>query len=347
LTKSEKKAILLDVYIIVRKAIRIKPHMNIITDNELPILNKTIISIGNFDGVHIGHRMLINTLASISAKKELDGIVFTFAENPKNILTGGEIKYLTGTEDKMRFLSDYGAKNIYFADFGELCGLSPKEFAENILIKNFNADTVVCGYDFRFGKERSGSAQGLKELLGSHGVDCIIVSPVYSEGKPVSSTEIRRLIGEGDVEGAELLLGRPYCFTLPVIHGRQIGRSLGFPTINQVFPEYRIIPAYGVYAVICEANGSHYQGIANIGTRPTVSKTGDGPVCETHLFGFNGNLYDHTVRVKLKKRLRQEVKFSSLDELKSQIYKDIESAKFYFAEYSSSEYFSSEYYSVE
>lgn len=305
--------------------------MNIITDNDLPIMLKTIISIGNFDGVHIGHRLLIKTLASQSAEKQLDGIVFTFAQNPKNLLTSGEVKYLTGTEDKMRFLSEYGAKNIYFADFAEIGGLSPEEFTDNILVKKFNADTVICGYDFRFGKGRAGSAEDLERLLGRHGIKCIITPAVYYEGQPVSSTEIRRLLSEGDVEKAEALLGRPYCFTLPVIHGRQIGRSLGFPTINQVFPEYRVIPAYGVYAVVCEANGNTYNGIANIGIRPTVSKSGDSPVCETHLFGFSGDLYNHAVRVSLKKRLRQEIKFNSLDQLKEQIKTDMQAAEEYFS----------------
>lgn len=305
--------------------------MNIITDNDLPIMHKTIISIGNFDGVHIGHRLLIKTLASQSAEKQLDGIVFTFAQNPKNLLTSGEVKYLTGTEDKMRFLSEYGAKNIYFADFAEIGGLSPEEFTDNILVKKFNADTVICGYDFRFGKGRAGSAEDLERLLGRHGIKCIITPAVYYEGQPVSSTEIRRLLSEGDVEKAEALLGRSYCFTLPVIHGRQIGRSLGFPTINQVFPEYRVIPAYGVYAVVCEANGNTYNGIANIGIRPTVSKSGDSPVCETHLFGFSGDLYNHAVRVSLKKRLRQEIKFNSLDQLKEQIKTDMQAAEEYFS----------------
>lgn len=306
--------------------------MNIITDNELPILNKSIVSIGNFDGVHIGHRQLIEALGDKSVKNQCEGIVFTFAENPKNILTGGEIKYLTGTEDKMQFLSEYGAENIYFADFAELCGLSPEEFADDILIKLFNADTVICGYDFRFGKGRSGNAESLKELLAKRNISCVILPPVYCDGVPVSSTEIRRLLAEGDCERAAAFLGRPYCFTLPVVYGRQIGRSLGFPTINQVFPEYRVIPSYGVYAVICEANGIKYQGIANIGTRPTVSVAGEGPVCETHLFGFNGNLYDNTVRVYLKKKLRHEIKFASLEELKAQINRDIEVARAYFLE---------------
>jgi riboflavin kinase/FMN adenylyltransferase len=304
--------------------------MNIITDNNLPIMNKTIISIGNFDGVHIGHRLLIETLASKSTEKQLEGIVFTFAQNPKNLLTSGVVKYLTGTEDKMRFLSEYGAKNIYFADFNEIGRLTPEEFTNNILIGKFNADTVICGYDFRFGKGRSGSAEDLGNLLERHGIKCIVTPAVYYEGRPVSSTEIRRLLSEGDVERAASLLGRPYCFTLPVIYGRQIGRSLGFPTINQVFPEYRVIPAYGVYAVECEANGKIYNGIANIGVRPTVSKAGDGPVCETHLFGFSGDLYNHTVRVSLKKRLRQEIKFETLEQLKNQIQADMQAAEKYF-----------------
>ncbi len=305
--------------------------MNIITDNDLPIMHKTIISIGNFDGVHIGHRLLIETLASQSAEKQLDGIVFTFAQNPKNLLTSGEVKYLTGTEDKMRLLSEYGARNIYFADFADIGGLSPEEFADNILVKKFNVDTVICGYDFRFGKGRAGSAEDLVKLLDRHGIKCIITPAVYFEGQPVSSTAIRRLLSEGNVERAEKLLGKPYSFTLPVIHGRQIGRSLGFPTINQVFPEYRVIPAYGVYAVVCEANGTIYNGIANIGVRPTVSKFGDSPVCETHLFGFSGDLYNHAVRVSLKKRIRPEVKFDSLDQLKNQIKADMQAAEEYFS----------------
>jgi len=307
-----------------------RSFMNIITDNDLPIKQKTIIAIGNFDGVHIGHRLLIKTMAELAEEKKLDGIVFTFAQNPKNLLTSGEVKYLTGTEDKMRFLSEYGAKNIYFADFADIGGLSPEEFTDNILVRKFNADTVICGFDFRFGKGRAGSAEDLEKLLARHGVRCVITPAVYFEGKPVSSTEIRRLLSVGDVERAEKLLGRPYCFTLPVIHGRQIGRSLGFPTINQVFPEYRVIPAYGVYAVECVANGVVYKGIANIGIRPTVCKTGDCPVCETHLFDFSGDLYNQAVRVSLKKRLRQEIKFDSLDQLKDQIQSDIKAAKEYF-----------------
>lgn len=304
--------------------------MNIITDNNLPFKSKAIISIGNFDGVHIGHRILINFLSELSEKNQLPGIVFTFAENPKNILTGGTVKYITGTEEKMRYLEQNGAKNIYFADFGELCRLTPEEFTENILIEKFNAAVVVCGYDFKFGHGRTGNSETLKVLLRKKGVDCVVVPAVYRDGQPVSSTEIRRLIINGDVEKAEKLLGRPYGFMLPVIRGRQIGRSLGFPTINQIFPEYRIVPAYGVYAVICQANGAEYKGIANIGIRPTVSKTIDRPLCETHLFGFNGELYNHNVIVKLKKRIRSETKFESLEQLKEQIYKDIKAVQSYF-----------------
>ncbi len=304
--------------------------MKIVTDNELPLSYKTIVSIGNFDGVHIGHKRLIESLVSRSAESKTEGIVYTFAENPKNILTGGEVKYLTGTADKMRFLSEYGAENIYFADFSEICVLTPEDFTEQILINGFNAKAVICGYDFRFGKGRRGSAERLKELLAEHHVECIIEPPVCIDGLPVSSTEVRRLLAEGECERATVLLGRPYCFTLPVVYGRQIGRSLGFPTINQIFPEYRVIPAYGVYAVDCEANGEKYRGIANIGIRPTVSKSKDGPVCETHLFGFDGDLYDKTGRIYLKKRLRREIEFSSLEELKKQINRDIEAAGDYF-----------------
>lgn len=308
--------------------------MRIITELNLPYKEKTVLSIGNFDGVHLGHAKLIKVFTDISREEKQPGIVFTFAQNPKSFFTGVPIKYITGTEDKMRILSQLGAKNIYFADFEEMRDLSDQEFVDRVIIEKFNAKTVVCGYDFRFGKDRIGNTETLKEMLAAKDINLTVIKAETIDGKEISSTWIRQLLINGEAEAAERLLGRPYNFNLPVVSGRQIGRSLKFPTINQEFPPYRIVPAFGVYAVLCEAKGETYQGIANIGVRPTVNKGRSEeevlPLCETHLFGFDGDLYHQNVRVSLKKRLREEIEFSSMAELKAQINRDVITAKEYF-----------------
>lgn len=303
--------------------------MIIISDRDLPLARRTVLTIGAFDGVHIGHACLLGAMRTVSAEKGLRNCVWTFAENPKSLMNGG-VKYITGSIDKMEALEQLGAESVYFADFESYCALEPEEFVKKSLIGDFHADTVVCGFDFRFGANRSGDAELLRRTLKEYGVSCIIVPPVKAGDETVSSTLIRKKLAEGDIEGASFLLGRRYSFLLPVIHGRRLGRTIGFPTINQRFPDYQAVPAYGVYACLCRVDGKTYRGISNIGVRPTVSVHEDAPLCETHIFSFSDDLYDKEARIYLCKRIRPEKRFSSLSELKAQVEEDKQAVLKYF-----------------
>ena len=303
--------------------------LNILTDNMLPLKDGCVLSLGNFDGVHIGHAGLIHALTAVKADKK--AVVFTFAQHPLNMLTDKKpVKYIIGSTDKMKYLGELGADAIYFADFSEMKDYEPEWFIDEILIKLFCPSTVVCGENFSFGKGKSGSSSYLKKRLAQKGIECIIVPPVTSEGRVVSSTLIRQLISEGKVEEAEMLLGKKYSIILPVIHGRAYGRTIGVPTINQLFPSNRIVPKFGVYACRCEIDGELYEGIANVGVRPTIKEATPEPLCETHIFEFSELLYDKAVRVIFCKLIRDEKKFNSIDELITQIQTDIDDCKAYF-----------------
>ena len=302
--------------------------MKIITDRDLPLSGRTVLTIGAFDGVHIGHACLLRSMCAVSGEKRLPNVVWTFAESPKALQQGA--KYITGSVEKMEALEKLGAEQIYFADFERCRSMTPSEFVEKALIGDFHADTVVCGFDFRFGASRAGDAQTLKALLAQAGVSCIVVPPVKAGDETVSSTLIRRKLAEGDIEGASFLLGRRYSFLLPVIHGRRLGRTIGFPTINQRFPAYQVVPAYGVYACLCEVDGKLYRGVSNIGVRPTVT-AGHAPInCETHIIDYNGLLYGKEIEVDFFHRLRDEVRFSDISQLKVQVQRDIQATIRYF-----------------
>lgn len=303
--------------------------IEILTDAQLPLEQGCVLSLGNFDGVHIGHARLIDTLAS--EKQHCKAAVFTFAEHPLNLISDRKIvKYIIGSSDKMKYLYELGADAIYFADFEAMKDYTPEKFVDKILMKKFNPRLIVCGENFTFGRGKSGNTKDLGRMLTERGVECRIMPPVTYEGQVVSSTLIRSLITNGDMEKAEKLLGRKYSIMLPVIHGREIGRKIGVPTINQLFPHDRVVPKFGVYACVCEINGVMHNGIANVGVRPTVSENEPGPICETHIFEFGELLYDKDVRVSFCKLIRSETKFDSIAELKEQIYKDIEECKNYF-----------------
>lgn len=305
--------------------------LKIITDRDLPLSGRTVLTIGAFDGVHIGHACLLRSMCAVSGEKRLPNAVWTFAESPKALQQGA--KYITGSVEKMEALEKLGAEQIYFADFERCRSMTPSEFVEKALIGDFHADTVVCGFDFRFGASRAGDAQTLKALLAQAGVSCIVVPPVKAGDETVSSTLIRRKLAEGDIEGASFLLGRRYSFLLPVIHGRRLGRTIGFPTINQRFPAYQVVPAYGVYACLCEVDGKLYRGVSNIGVRPTVSEHEDAPLCETHIFDFSDDLYDKEARVYLCRRIRPERRFDSVEALREQVERDKQAARAYFANF--------------
>ncbi len=285
-----------------------------------------VLTIGNFDGVHLGHRALIHEAVNAARAMSLPSVVWTFADHPQSTLGNIDIKYCIDEADKQSLMEKLGVDCYYAADFASYKDVSAEDFIKSELVGRFNVKCVICGYDFRFGKGGCGDSTLLRQTLSEHGSDCKILPAVTVDGSPVSSTRLRTVIAGGDMKTARALLGSPYGFTLPVEHGRQLGRRLGHPTINQLLPPDRVVPAYGVYAVLVTVDGVTYKGVTNIGVKPTV--TDDAvPMCETHIFRFDGNLYGKPVRVCLYEKLRDERRFPSLDALRAQIAADAAEAE--------------------
>ena len=291
---------------------------------------RAAVALGFFDGVHIGHRAVIDKafVRSLELTRESGKMcafeVFTFDGEPPLPKFGGMSGVLLTTfEDRIGLLHESGADSVYAPPFGNVRDLSPEDFVTGIIIKEMKACYVSCGGDFRFGKGGSGSAEMLARICAGYGVECEIVPAVCMGGEPVSSTRIRALIRSGDIAGATEMLGHELFYTLPVLRGRQLGRTIGFPTVNQEIPPYMVHPKRGVYASSARITGTDvvYPAITNIGVKPTVKDDGAENM-ETHLIGFNGDIYGSSVRVTLKSYIRGERKFDSLDELKAQLEED-------------------------
>lgn len=287
------------------------------------------IALGCFDGVHPGHAALFRALRENASGRKC--AVWTFAppEEGKPCPVKGK-PLIVPFWRKLELFAEQGAGYAFLYEFSEVCSLSCEEFVDRILIKECGCGLAVCGYNFTFGKNAAGNADTLRRLLDSRGVPTVIVDNVTVGGVSVSSAAIRAALAEGDMERAELLLGREYAVTAPVIGGRRLGRKLGFPTVNQHFFEGAAVPRNGVYAAKCTIGGKEYPAVTNIGVRPTVSDGKDAVTCETHIIGFSGDLYGQNVTVVLKLFMRPEKKFENGDVLKSTVLADIETAKQYY-----------------
>ncbi len=286
------------------------------------------VALGNFDGVHLGHRRLLSEACALAAQLP-DGIpaVWTFTALAK---AEASVPVLTTAEEKMRLFAEAGIRAAVLEDFARVRDLSPEVFVREYLVRTLRCAAVVCGEDFRFGKGRAGDVSLLAELLSKEGVPLSVVPSVLADGDPISSTRIRRAVESGDMETAAALLGRPFSVCLPVLHGNRIGHTIGLPTVNQNFPDGHIVPERGIYACICTVDTRRYEAVCNVGTRPTVSD-GETVNCETHILGFDGDLYGCTVRVEFCRRLREEKRFSSVAALKEAIEQDVLDTRTYFA----------------
>ncbi|MBQ8495895.1 MAG: bifunctional riboflavin kinase/FAD synthetase [Clostridia bacterium] len=297
-------------------------------ETEYKLLPEDMVScaIGNFDGVHLGHRALI----TLAAEKK-DGItksaVWTFAE-PSSRALGG-VSLLTDTAERATLFRSLGIDLLFLADFEEMRSLSPEDFAEDILYRRCQVRRVVCGFNFRYGKMAAGNAETLKSSFDRLGGKTEIVPPFCLNGAVVSSSEIREALSIGNMKRARAMLDRPYSLTAEIVHGKQLGRTLGFPTANQRFPKGRAVPKYGVYAVRLTIDGKTYEGVANVGVRPTVENTLRAN-CETYVFDFEGNLYGKTATTEFLAFLRPERHFSDVNALTDAVNGDKETAKRYF-----------------
>lgn len=291
--------------------------------NTADIEKGCAVAVGGFDGVHIGHRAMIMTLVNEAKRNSVPSVVFTFDANdyPKS-----EAKLLTTDEKKNSLLSSLGVDAVVSAPFSEIKDMSASDFIRNVFVGLLKAKSVVCGYDFRFGSNREGDVSLIRSMLSESGVSVITPNAVTLDGMPVSSTLIRNHIANGDFIKANALLGYSFSFNSEAVHGRMLGRTLGFPTVNQQYPLRLAIPRYGVYAVRCKIDGNIYGGVANIGVKPTVGIE-DLPLCETHLFDYSGDCYGSDVETEFVAFIREEEKFSSLDALRKQVFCDISAAK--------------------
>lgn len=284
----------------------------------------TAVALGYFDGIHVGHQAVLNKALEKAEEKGLTPVVMLFDIHPRKLLTG-RVPPMLLSEDRKRLLLKEMGFEVFDFDFREAMNYSPEQFEERILLGQLNAKVVVCGYDYHYGRGGKGSSETLKKELTPKNIEVYSLSPVYLGDETVSSTKIRHLINEGEIERANAMLGDYFTYDFTVEKGDGIGHKLGFPTINQFFPEDFIIPKYGVYASRVKIGEDCYSSVTNIGTRPTVS--GENMRSETCIFDFEGNLYGKRVEVSLMRFLREEKKFASLSELKEAVSKDIAKAK--------------------
>ncbi len=294
------------------------------TNTEIPcICESTAIAVGNFDGVHKGHRALFECVKKSAEMLGTKSAVWSFdGFSPKS-----RGRCITLPLERRELVAKCGIDYLILYDFEAVCDLPCEEFVSEILIKTCRAESAVCGFNFRFGKNASGDSGTLCKLMEQNGKTAYVMTPYEIDGVTVSSSLIRELIKDGKPEQIEKYLGRPFSVFLPVVHGRHLGRTIDSPTINQNFPPEHIVPKYGVYACRVIIDGEGYGGVSNVGVRPSVCEDGVCVNCETHIFNYSGDLYDREIRVEFLHFIRAERKFPSIDELKKAITADKETAK--------------------
>ncbi len=281
----------------------------------------TAVALGVFDGLHLGHRRVIG--AALHAPET--PAVFTFETDVLG-KAGKGAPVLLPREKKLALLGELGVRLCWSIPFSAIRDMEAEAFARDVLAGVCRAKRVCCGFNFHFGKNGAGTVQTLAQLGKRYGFTVSVTEPVTLAGGTVSSTRIRSLIADGEIEEANRLLGRPFSYDFPVVHGRQLGRTLGFPTLNQRIPESFILPRFGVYASLVDVGGEKYYGVTNVGVKPTVGS--EGPVCETWMPDYRGReLYGETVSCELHGFVRDERRFPGLRELQEQIFRDRETAK--------------------
>jgi riboflavin kinase/FMN adenylyltransferase len=285
--------------------------------------NKTVATIGFFDGVHLGHRFLLDCVCENAAKKGLTSLALTFDMHPRAALnTDFQPKLLTLFPEKMALLQQTGIDKIEVLPFTrELSEMSAAEFLEKVLHHIYNVKKLVIGHDHRFGHHRAEGFEEYKKYGEKLGIEIEQTPPLVDGDVTVSSSVIRRLLENGDVAAANHFLGYPYALSGEVIRGNQIGRTLGFPTANILPNPLKLVPKTGIYAVKIEVRGNTYNGMLNIGFRPTVSAENQLNI-EANIFDFSADIYGETIKIVFLQRIRDERKFDGLNELAQQIEMD-------------------------
>ncbi|MCD8329175.1 MAG: bifunctional riboflavin kinase/FAD synthetase [Lachnospiraceae bacterium] len=290
----------------------------------------SIVTIGKFDGFHRGHQKILKEAAA-DRMGERQVVVFTFSRSPQMVLAGREGTSLNTRREKLALAERFGADGVIEYPFTEeVRHMSAERFLREILVDQLQACEIVAGPDCCFGYERQGDVAFLEAKARELGFSLHIVEKERYDGAVISSSRIRESLARGDVENAAAMLGYPFGYESEIVHGRRLGRTLGFPTINQAIPAGKLVPALGVYAAEILLDGQRFRGIANVGVKPTVSG-GDGRSAgvETSIFDFHEDVYGRRVRVELKHFVRSERRFSSLEALRAQVERDKEIVREY------------------
>lgn len=282
----------------------------------------TSIALGLFDGLHLAHASVIQNAVQAAKEFGFTAAVLTFRPDATEIGSKPNFRAILSEEQKLERIASFAVQYVWEPPFTEIADLSADAFFWDILVGKLHTKVLSCGYDYTFGKGASGDVTLLAELCGQAGIMLRVQPPLLHGSIPISSTRIRELIALGDIAGANELLGYPYYILGEIVHGRALGRTLGFPTLNQQLSEMQVLPKFGVYTSTTTLNGIAYAGITNIGIKPTIE--GERlPLAETYLLDMDGDFYGMTARVVLHSLTRQEQRFENLEELKRAVQSDI------------------------
>lgn len=285
---------------------------------EYSIEKEAVVALGNFDGVHIGHREILLSAVRKARKNNYVPVCFTFSNHTRK-----EVSLICTEEEKLQLLESLGIEVVLEIPFDDtIRNTSPEDFLRKILKEQLHARAICCGFNFRFGKNAAGDVHLMEKMSRELDVEILINPPVYIDDQVVSSTLVRQLITEGDMERAAVCLGRNFYCTGSVVHGEQLGGRIGFPTANVVFEAYRIAPPNGVYFTLVNVEGQRYPGITDVGVKPTVGFHEKS--IETNLYGFQGDLYGKKITIEFLKWERPEERFESVEALRFQIRQDYE-----------------------
>lgn len=296
-----------------------------------------VAATGFFDGVHKGHRVVIDKICALAAAQGDASAVITLWPHPRTVLQQDAAKFrlLNSLEEKVALLKSYGINEVYTLPFDkEFASQTTDQYFREYLIKRFNVRTLVVGYDHRVGNDINQTQEQMMEIARGLGINPVRVNE-YSEiesGLVISSTKIREMLQSGEIDTANTMLGYRYGLEGVVVEGMKIGRGIGFPTANmRLYEPLKVLPADGVYAVWIETSGKVYRGITNIGRRPTVGINNERTI-ETHILDFDEDIYGLSIKLEFVAKMRDEVAFSSLEELKGQLHKDRENSYLYLQE---------------
>ena len=292
--------------------------MNIFRNiDEIKFDKQTVLTLGTFDGIHLGHQQIIKRVIECSEENKLRNLIITFHPHPRKVINPEmQLKLLTTNEEQINILEKLGVQNLFIINFTkEFSQLTPDEFIKNYLVDKIGLSRIVIGYDHHFGKGRGGDVEFLLAAGKKYDFEILQIQPFIIDDEPVSSTKIRAALEAGDINKVNKMLGRYYSFSGVVVEGDKRGRELGYPTANiKLSDEDKMLPQIGIYAVLVEIDGIEHKALLSIGKRPTFYNDGK-VVPEVYIYDFNNDIYGKEIKVNLIQKLRGEEKFNSAEEL--------------------------------